>query len=114
MDALIVHEGITIDYTPDGDVAAGDVVALGDVGIGIAHEAIASGVMGSLHVDCVVDIPKTEREAINAFEWVYWVTSAGTADSTAGPSCGMCTLAAAADDTRVRVKLQQLPASQLS
>ena len=110
-DAIIVHEGITINYTPDDDVDAGDVVTIGDVGIGIAHTDIEGGTQGSLHVEGVVDIPKTDDEVIGFGEWVYWVTNAGTADSTAGPSCGMCVVAAAAEDERVRVKLQQLPAT---
>lgn len=55
--ATFIHDGSTIDYTPGSDVAAGDVIVLGDL-VGIAKQAIKAGVLGALALTGVFDLPK--------------------------------------------------------
>ena len=49
MKARFIHDGLSIDYTPAADVAAGDVIELGEW-IGIAKLDIAAGTLGALAV----------------------------------------------------------------
>lgn len=46
--AVFVHEGASIDHTPVGNVAAGDVVLRGDNMVGIAKLDILAGRLGAL------------------------------------------------------------------
>jgi len=57
--ATFVQEGESIDYTPVAAAAAGAVVVMGSVGIGVVPVALAAGEKGSLVVDGVVRHAKT-------------------------------------------------------
>ena len=52
--ARYISDGRYLDYTAPSDVAAGDVVVVGEL-VGVAVEPIAAGRMDGLCVDGVVD-----------------------------------------------------------
>ena len=110
--ATFVQDGNSVDYTPGADVAAGAVVVQGDL-IGIARTPIASGVLGSLAVAGVFDLPKATGggSGIAAGTSVYWdvADQQAKADSESGANklLGKVVKAAADADTTVRVRLSQ-------
>jgi len=108
--ATFVHDGNSIDYTPGADVASGDVVVQGNL-VGVARTPIASGVLGSLAVVGVFDVPKAtdEGSAIAAGKTVYWDATNKVATETAEGNTlmGKTVLAAADADATVRVRLSQ-------
>lgn len=107
--AIYVQEGFTIDYTPEAEVAAGDVVDLGTF-VGVALEAIAANTMGALVTfqGPVFDFVKFTGEEVALWAPVYWDAGTSTATGTIGYSealIGYCIQAAAAGDARIRVKI---------
>lgn len=55
--AEFIQDGDAIDFVPNVDVAAGEVVLLGDL-IGIAKRDIPAGVLGALALVGVYELPK--------------------------------------------------------
>ena len=110
--AQFIHDGNGIDYTPGSDLPAGSVVVQGDL-IGITKRDIATGVLGTLELNGVFDVPKTagEGEAIAVGAKVYWDVADGVAktddESGANKYMGKTIVAATDDDTTVRVRLEQ-------
>lgn len=47
MKAIFIYEGKSIDYVPAADVAAGDVVVIGDI-VGVAQFDIPKGTLGAV------------------------------------------------------------------
>ncbi len=108
MQAVFVNDGRAIDYTPDMDLAAGSVVVLTTAGpggmTGIAVAAIKAGVVGTLTLEGVFEVPKDNSEFEMAGT-VTWDGAAGHASSGASDKLGTCVRAAAATDTTVLVRL---------
>jgi len=118
--AVFVQEGNQIDYTPSADVAAGDVIVLGDL-VGVAKQPIAANMPGALAVDGVFDFPKATGAgtAIAAGVKVYWDEDTQQAseegdesdsgsDSLEGTAfLGKAVKDAADADVTVRVRLSQ-------
>jgi predicted RecA/RadA family phage recombinase len=108
--AVFVHAGASIDYTPAADVAAGDVVVQGDL-VGVAKLDIKAGQLGALAVEGVFDFAKATGAgtAIAVGAVVYWNDSANQATTTATGNklIGKCIKAAGDNDASVRVKLSQ-------
>jgi predicted RecA/RadA family phage recombinase len=102
----IVSQGDIIDYTPSGNVAAGDVVVQ-DVLIGVATQAICAAVKGGLMVQGIGLFPvnsiATPQIAGNA---AYWntISSLATTNATGTKRIGhfLATNAAAAATAEVR------------
>lgn len=69
MQAQFVHNGDFIDYTPDADVAAGEVVVQ-DALVGIATRPIAANTLGSLAVRGVFKVAASD--AFPSLGPVYW------------------------------------------
>lgn len=109
--AKFIQEGEALDYTPGSALAAGDVVAIGSVGVGIAQTAIAANVKGSVVVDGVVEFPKATGAGTNLAlgAKVYWdaTNSVVTATSSGNTLAGYVVAAAATTDAVVRVKLMK-------
>ena len=103
-----VHEGDTIDYTPDGTTPAGTIVEIVDI-VGMAINDIAAGVKGALQVKGVVTWPKaiTSGSAIVAGDTVYWDdgSSVVTATSDSNTEIGKCVLVTVDADDTVNVRL---------
>ena len=106
MNARFVQTGNSIDYTPVSDVAAGDVVFVGDI-CGVPHADIVAGEPGVLGVEGVFDFAKKTDDAIAAGAAVYWndTTFASDADSGSDKVIGVAVKAAAAEDATVRVRI---------
>ena len=105
--ATFVQRGEAIDYTPTAAVAAGAVVVMGTVGVGVVPVALAANERGSLFVDGVVRHPKTANQAINAYAKVYWDAAGGLFTGTASTNVlvGYAVATAAAGDATVDVQL---------
>ena len=110
--ARFIHDGDSIDYTPGGNVAAGDVVVQGDL-VGIAKRDIAAGTLGALAVTGVFDVPKAtgSGSGIVVGANVYWdeAETVAKTDAEAGDNkpFGKTVKAAADADTTVRVRVSQ-------
>jgi predicted RecA/RadA family phage recombinase len=108
--AIFVHEGASIDYTPGADVAAGDVVVQGDL-VSVAKFDIKANVLGSLYVVGVFDFAKATGggTALAAGTTVYWDDAANVATSTSAGNkqIGKVVKAAADGDATVRVRMTQ-------
>jgi predicted RecA/RadA family phage recombinase len=113
MKAIYVHKGDEIDYTPNADVGAGDVVVVGANLLGIAKLDITANTLGSLSLKGVFDVAKTAGagKAIALGVEVYWdaTNKVATTDSNSGANISLGkTVATATDaDTTVRVRLKQ-------
>jgi predicted RecA/RadA family phage recombinase len=112
--AQYVMDDEAIDYTPSSDVAAGQVVVIGDI-VGVAKLDIAANRLGALHVEGIFDFPKATGggSAIANGTTVYWdaVNSVATATSTGNKMLGKVVRASADADATVRVRLYGQAAS---
>ena len=108
--AVFVHEGASIDYTPTADVAAGDVVVQSDL-FGVAKLDIKADKLGALAVTGVFDVPKATGagSAIAAGAKVWWdaAVKQATTVALAQGYLGKAVKAAADADATVRVRLSQ-------
>jgi predicted RecA/RadA family phage recombinase len=110
--AIFIHEGGAVDYTPAADVAAGDVVVQGDL-VGVAKQPIATGRLGALAVQGVFDFAKATGAgtAIAVGAVVYWDATAEEATTSDGAGAnkliGKAVRAAADGDAVVRVRMNQ-------
>ena len=99
------QKGDYIDYTPEANVAAGDVVLLGDL-VGVAKLDIKAGELGALALSGVYRVVKGSETA-DAGAPVYWNTESGQATFTQGSNKRMGTLVAdaATEDAVCLVKI---------
>jgi predicted RecA/RadA family phage recombinase len=108
--AVFVHDGCTVDYTPGADVAVGDVVVQGDM-VGVAKQAIKANQLGALAVEGVFDFAKATGggSAIAVGATVYWddTNNVATATATGNKLIGKVVKAAVDADATVRVRLMQ-------
>jgi len=108
MVAESVQDGNSVDYTPAADVAAGDVVVLGEL-VGVAPRPIKAGENGSLAVVGIFAFPKTVGAGSGlAFGVkVYWDAVAKVVTATVGANkyVGKTVQAAADSDAAVRTRL---------
>jgi len=104
------QKGLSIDYTPGSAVAAGDIVVQNEL-FGVAIDAIAADVKGSLAVDGVFDLPKATGSgtALAVGNQVYWDAANSVVTTTVGSNVRVGTVvkAAAVGVALVRVKLIQ-------
>lgn len=107
-----IHNGDSIDYTPQAHLTAGAVVVQGDL-IGVTKIDIPAEVLGALAVTGVFDFPKatTVGSAIPAGAKVYWdaANTLATTDDDSGANkyAGKSIRAAGDTDPVVRVRLEQ-------
>lgn len=105
--AVFVSPGEVVDYTPESNVSAGDVVAVGKI-VGVAQRDLTAGVLGALRVQGVHDVAKEAAVAHDVGDKLYWSASTQVATKTNGgsdPVLGYCVLAAGAAATTTRVRL---------
>lgn len=112
MGVIYKQTGDTVDYIPAADVAAGDVVAQGDL-VGVANREIKASALGALAVVGVFDFPKATGagQAIAAGSKVYWDATAKVATTSDGGGAnkflGKSVAAAGDNDATVRARLSQ-------
>ena len=110
--AEFVHRGDAIDYTPEADVAAGEVVVQSDL-VGIAKLDIKADVLGALAVSGVFDVAKEGGAGVTfaVGDKIYWDDGNDVAVATDGAGAnkllGKAVAAAADADTTVLVRLSQ-------
>jgi predicted RecA/RadA family phage recombinase len=106
MLAKYVQRGHEIDFTPEADVAAGDVVIIGDLA-GIAKLDIKAGTLGALALVGVFDIPKATGEgtAIATGTIVFWDATNKIVTTAAGNNkyLGKTIIASTDNDAHARV-----------
>lgn len=107
-EAVFVHQGNAIDYTPSSDLAAGTVVVIGDL-IGVARTPLVADQLGSLAVSGVFDVVKQSGVALAAGAIAYWNNTTKVAVATDGSGAnkrlGKVVVAALAGDATVRIRL---------
>lgn len=108
MNALFIHDGHSVDYTPALDVPGGTVVVVGSL-VGVTKRPLPSGMLGALAVTGIYDVAKATGVAILAGTRLYWdsVNQRATPDDGGGanPYAGISVADAAAPDTTVRIRL---------
>jgi len=101
-------EGRQIDYTPGSEVAAGDVIVIGDL-VAVATADIAANTLGVVDIEGVFTFPKatTSTSALSAGTLVYWNASGQVVTTTqsSNKTAGYVVAAASASDATVDVKL---------
>jgi predicted RecA/RadA family phage recombinase len=116
--AKFVASGEVIDHTPSSAVAVGAMVAIGTGLVGIANQAIAANVLGSIQVEGVADVDKATGSGTNfaVGTKLYYNTSTGKVTSSANDGAtppvayapvGIVLVQPATTDTVVRVKLSR-------
>lgn len=101
MKAKYVQRGDSVDFTPDADMAAGEIVRLGNL-VGITKIPIPAGKLGSVSVTGVFDVEKPSGITFFIGESVYWAN--GSASKT-GTFLGMAIAPAGAAANTVRILL---------
>lgn len=101
-----VQMGYVLDYTPAGNVAAGDVVVVGAL-VGVAPRPIAAGVTGALAVEGVFALPCPTGATGAQGSAISWVAASGIAHPSTGTVAGKLAKARAATDTVVHVILNK-------
>lgn len=89
-----------IDHVPDADVAAGDVIVIGELTC-IAHLDIKAGELGALTVDggIYAEAKKVSGTAFVAGDRLYWSGTAVTKSASGNKQIGFATAAAASSAT---------------
>ena len=107
-EATFIQDGLSIDYTPAGAIAAGEIVVLGKACF-VAKTAIAASALGALAATGVFDVLKTDALEFDPGEAVYWNDSTNLATKTTTDIyMGVAVKAAAATDATVRTHLRSL------
>jgi predicted RecA/RadA family phage recombinase len=115
MPVMVDSEGKYVSFTPTVPVAAGAMVALGEL-VGIAPVAIAAGSVGQVAVRGIVRVPKPVSGGIAAGTKLWWDIRAGTVVLVPStdefglvltPYLGKAIEGAAKSATTVRARLSQ-------
>jgi len=107
-----LQEGCSLDYIPAADIAAGEVVVVGNL-VGIVQRDIKAGELGSIAVEGVYAIPKATGagSAIALGANLFWdaAVKVATTNAAAGANkaLGKSIWPAVDADTKVRVRLSQ-------
>jgi predicted RecA/RadA family phage recombinase len=107
MQAQFIQDGSAVDLTPEIDIAVGSIVIVGDL-VGITKRDLKAGVLGSIAVEGIFDVPKDPSQAVafTAGQKVYVDTDGEPLTTATGNKyLGKAVQAAAADSDSVRVRL---------
>ena len=74
MDAKFVQRGECIDFRPDRDIAAGEVVVLGSL-VGVAKIDVKAGELGELALTGVYEMPRSPQYGFIGCCRVAWSES---------------------------------------
>jgi predicted RecA/RadA family phage recombinase len=111
--ARFIQHGDAIDYTPTGEMSAGDVVVIQKL-IGVARFDIPANTLGSLAIAGIFEFPKVTGDStfIMLGTLVYWdaTNKRATNYSSGGVNklLGKAVNTAGDNDPTIRVLLQQL------
>lgn len=106
MATQLVSDGAFLDYTPNSDVTAGDVIVLQDL-VAIAPRDIAANTLGSVATKGVWRLPKNNSQAFSIGQKLYWdaTNDVLTITATGNKLAGCAAAAAGASDTEGLVLL---------
>jgi len=113
-EAVYLNPGISVDYTPDTAVTAGEVRQLPDGRAGFAPTAIAAAEKGAMTVSGVVEVLKTASMVMLKGSRVFWDASANAAhllqvNATTDFYLGIVQETAASAATTVKVAINADP-----
>jgi predicted RecA/RadA family phage recombinase len=105
MIARYIQKGESIDHTPEADVAAGDVVVLGNI-VGVAKLDIPANTLGALSLTGIYAVVK-DTTAIGLGTQVYWdaTNKKATATATDNTALGLAIRASGSADGEVLLLL---------
>ncbi len=106
--AQFIQHGECVDFTPAVDIAAGDVVVVGDL-VGITKRDIKAETLGAIAVEGVFDVDKDANDKFALGEKVYWdsVSNLASIEEAGNKLLGKCVLASGPGNNKVRVRLSQ-------
>ena len=107
MKARYVQRGESIDYIPEADVAAGDIIKVGNL-VGVAKLDIKAGELGALALTGVYEVAKGTGVAFAAGMEVGWNASdrqAVAAGASGSVKIGHAVSLSGASDQTVLVRL---------
>ena len=104
MQAKYVQRGEHVDFRPDRDVPAGQIVIIGKL-VGVAKLSIPANTLGSLALSGVYDVLKPARCAFSTGSSVYWDPARGSAVTTGENFLGLAVQTSRIEDQTVRVIL---------
>ncbi|MEG1926252.1 MAG: DUF2190 family protein [Ruthenibacterium sp.] len=107
MNARYVVDAGGVQYTPNTNVSAGDIVVQSGL-IGVAKCDITSGSVGYLAIEGTYEMKKPEAQVFDAGTKVYWNTISGCTSTASGNVLvGMAAETVIGGDTVVRVLLNK-------
>ena len=104
MQARYIQRGESIDFLPDRDISAGEIVIQNGL-IGVAKIPVKKGTPGSLALSGVFDVTKTVRCAFSVGAAVYWDTVRQSAVTSGDLLLGLAAENSKLNDSHVRVIL---------
>ena len=104
MQARYIQRGESIDFVPERDIAAGEIVIRNDL-IGVARIPVKKGTLGSLALSGVFDVTKTVHCAFSVGAAVYWDTVRQSAVTSGELLLGLAAESSKLNDSHVRVIL---------
>lgn len=104
MQARYIQRGESIDFLPDRDIAAGEIVIRNGL-VGVAKIPVGKGTPGSLALSGVFDVTKTVRCAFSVGAAVYWDTVRQSAVTSGELLLGLAAESSKLNDSHVRVIL---------
>ena len=104
MQARYIQRGESIDFLPDRDIAAGEIVIRNGL-VGVARIPVKKGTLGSLALSGVFDVTKTVHCAFSVGAAVYWDTVRQSAVTSGELLLGLAAESSKLNDSHVRVIL---------
>ena len=104
MQARYIQRGESIDFLPDRDISAGEIVIQNGL-VGVAKIPVGKGTPGSLALSGVFDVTKTVRCAFSVGAAVYWDTVRQSAVTSGELLLGLAAESSKLNDSHVRVIL---------
>lgn len=104
MQARYIQRGESIDFLPDRDISAGEIVIRNGL-VGVAKIPVGKGTPGSLALSGVFDVTKTVRCAFSVGAAVYWDAERKSAVISGDLLLGLAAENSKLNDSHVRVIL---------
>ena len=104
MQARYLQRGESIDFLPDRDISAGEIVIRNGL-VGVAKIPVGKGTPGSLALSGVFDVTKTVRCAFSVGAAVYWDIVRQSAVTSGELLLGLAAESSKLNDPHVRVIL---------
>ena len=108
MKAKYIQKGDAVDFVPNIDLDAGEIVRLGNL-IGITKIPVKAGMLGTLALSGVFDVAKSAGITFSQGSNVFWNGQA----AHDGALLGIALQTATADSEHVRILLNSTANSQI-